>query len=69
MDPVTTVTCGTACTVTHVITIDVPPFNLTESDGAQIAAAILAVWVVGWGFRTLIRHLRETDGTTTEEEK
>lgn len=61
MEPVT-VTCSATCTVTHVVSIDLPPFQLDAEGGAAIAGAVLAVWAVAWGFRVLIRTLRETDG-------
>jgi hypothetical protein len=61
MEPVT-VTCSATCTVTHVVSIDLPPFQLDTEGGAAIAAAVLAIWALGWGFRVLIRTLRETDG-------
>ena len=37
------------------------PWNLTESQGATVGAAILGVWAIGWAFRSLIRHLQSTD--------
>lgn len=67
MEP-TTVTCAGACTVTHVITIDAPPFNLSEADGALIAGAILAVWAIGWAYRVLVKTLKHTDGYSISEE-
>jgi hypothetical protein len=69
-DPVY-VECSSACTVTVDIQAQFPPFNLSESDGAQIAGAILAVWAVAWAFRALVRHLRSSDGdssSTSESE-
>lgn len=69
MEPVT-VTCSASCTVTHVVTLDLPLFQLTPEQGAAIASAVLAVWAVGWGFRTLIRMVRHSDGDqpTTESD-
>jgi hypothetical protein len=65
MDPTpATVTCDGACTVSLVVSINSPPFNLTEAEGAQIAGAILAVLAVGWAFRVLIQLLRSSDGAT-----
>lgn len=64
----TTITCPSACTVTVVHELSLPPLQLTPAEGAQIAGAILAVWAVGWGFRTLIRHLKTSDGFSTNEE-
>ena len=60
--------CTGACTVTVVHEIKFPLFEMTPQEGAQIAGAVLAVWAVGWGFRVLIRTLRNTDGNQTEEE-
>lgn len=62
MDPVT-VQCASACTVT--LQLDVPPFNLSLEEGAVIAGAILAVWVVAWGFRVLIRTLNVDGDSST----
>lgn len=67
MEPVT-VTCGSACTVTHVVSIDMPPLQLTPEEGGVIAGAILAVWVVGWAFRLVIQHLRNSDGINQPSE-
>lgn len=61
----TYVTCNVSpCTIVH--QIDLPPFQLDTADGALIAGAILAVWVVGFGIRMLIRTLN-TDGKPTNE--
>lgn len=57
MDPIT-VECAGTCTVELVLSF--PWQSLTASDGALIAAAILAVWAVGWGFRALIRTVSES---------
>lgn len=62
MDPVI-VQCSSACTVT--LQLDVPPFNLSLEEGAVIAGAILAVWVLGWGFRVLIRTLNVDGDSST----
>lgn len=67
-DPVT-ISCPSACTVTLEHTFNVPPFNLTENDGALIAGAILAIWALGYGFRALIRTVRDTDGNSTNPEE
>jgi len=66
-DPVI-VTCGAACEVTVVHELALPPLTLTLAEGAQITGAILLVWVVGFGFRALIRTLhvdenRDSDGS------
>lgn len=60
------INCGSACTVTVVHDLSIPPFQLSLAEGAQIASAILAVWAVAWGIRTLIRVLN-SDGNPTSE--
>lgn len=65
----TTINCPSTCTVTVVHELSLPPLQLTPAEGAQIASAILAVWAVGWGFRTLIRHLKSSDGYSTSTEE
>lgn len=59
--------CTSACTVTVIHELSLPPLQLDAAGGAAIASAILAVWAVGWGFRTLIRMLKNSDGNSTEE--
>lgn len=57
------------CTVSPcqiVTTLDVPLLNLDASAGALIAAAIVAVWALGWGIRACIRALN-IDGLSTSE--
>lgn len=39
----------------------VSPFKLTLEDAGLISGAVLLLWSVGFGFRTLIRALRDTD--------
>lgn len=56
-----TIDCATACTVTVVHELSLPPLQLTTEDGVEIAAAVLLVWVVGWAFRTIIRTLKNVD--------
>jgi len=41
--------------------------DLSPAQGGEIAGAVLAIWALGWGFRTLIRTLRETDSETNHE--
>ena len=60
--------CTTACTVTVVHELSLPPLQLDAADGASIAGAILAIWAIGWGFRVLIQTLKHTDGNSTQEE-
>ncbi|MFT4248020.1 MAG: hypothetical protein QM581_08280 [Pseudomonas sp.] len=63
----TTITCTDACTITLVHEFSLPPFQLTKEEGAQIALAIGAVWVVAWAFRMLIRVLNSGDGNQPSE--
>lgn len=64
-DPVY-ISCNTACTVTVVHELSLPPLQLTAAEGGAIAGAILAVWAVGFGFRSVIRALN-IDGNSTNE--
>ena len=66
-DPVV-IECATACTVTVVHELSLPPLQLSADEGAVIAGAILAIWAIGWGFRALIQTLKHTDGNSTTEE-
>ena len=53
----TYVTCSVSpCTIVY--QVDLPPFQLDEAGGAQIAVAIIGVWAVGWAVRVVIRMLR-----------
>ena len=60
-DPVV-IDCATACTVTVVHELSLPPLQLDAAEGAAIAGAVLAIWAIGWAFRALIQTLRHTDG-------
>lgn len=66
-DPVV-IDCASACTVTVVHELSLPPLQLSVDEGALIAGAVLAVWVVGWAIRMLIRALHSSDGTSTTSE-
>lgn len=66
-DPVV-IDCASACTVTVVHELSLPPLQLSADEGAVIASAILAIWAIGWGFRALIQTLKHTDGNSTTEE-
>ena len=66
-DPIV-IECTTACTVTVVHELSLPPLQLSADEGAVIAGAILAIWAIGWGFRVLIQTLKHTDGNSTQEE-
>lgn len=67
-DP-TVIECPGTCTVTVVHELSLPPLQLDAADGAAIAGAVLAVWVVGWAFRMLIRalHIDGNSPTSSEE--
>jgi len=65
-DP-TVIECASACAVTVVHELSLPPLQLTPEEGAQIAVAVLVVWAVGWGVRQLTR-LIQTSGPSTEKE-
>ncbi|MNL60437.1 hypothetical protein D3C87_1842470 [compost metagenome] len=64
-DP-TVIDCASACTVTVVHELSLPPLQLTLEEGAQIALAISAVWVVGWAVRMVLRTLNTSDGNQPE---
>ena len=66
-DPIV-IDCGSACTVTVVHELSLPPLQLSSAEGAIIASAILAVWAVGWGIRMLIQTLKSSDGNNQESE-
>ncbi len=54
----TAINCSSACTVTVVHELSLPPLQLDTLGGAQIALAVLGVWAVGFGIRMLIRTMR-----------
>ena len=61
------ITCPSTCTVTVVHELSLPPLQLSTGEGAQIAAAVLAIWAIGWGFRVLVQALKKTDGESSTE--
>lgn len=65
-DPVI-INCPTACTVTVVHELSLPPLQLTAAEGASIASAILAVWAVGWAIRMVAQALKVSDGQPNQE--
>jgi len=67
MEPVTVI-CDAACTVSHVVSVDLPPFQLSSAEGALIASAVLAVWAVGFGFRAVIAALNSDSVSSIEKE-
>lgn len=67
-DPVI-IDCSTACTVTVVHELSLPPLQLDAAEGAAIAGAVLAIWAIGWAFRVLIQTLRNTDGNQSTNQE
>lgn len=67
-DP-TVIDCATACTVTVIHELSLPPLQLTTEEGALIASAILAIWGLAWGIRVLIQTLKFTDGNLSNSEE
>lgn len=57
----TGISCGSACTVTVKHEFSAPPFQLEAGQGAQVALAVIAVWVVGWSIRMFIRAMSSGD--------
>lgn len=66
--PANAVTCTSACTVTVVHELSLPPLQLSPAEGAEIASAVLAVWALGWGLRQVIRVLKSDGDSTSESE-
>lgn len=66
--PEQTIQCTSACTVTVQHEIALPVLDISTVDGALIASAVLAVWVVGYGFRLLIRAFNVDSFSTTNHE-
>jgi hypothetical protein len=67
MDPQSVIECATACTVTVVHVISIPPFDLTLEEAGQISGAILLVWAVGAVFRE-VTHMIDRNTSSTEKE-
>jgi len=59
--------CSSACTITVVHELSLPPLQLSLEEGSLIAGAILAVWAIGFGFRALIRTLNIDGNSSTSE--
>ncbi|WP_454903226.1 hypothetical protein [Variovorax gossypii] len=66
-DP-TVIECTGACTVTVVHELSLPVLQLEPEQGAQIAAAIVGVWAVGWCIRQLVKLLQSSDVSSKESE-
>lgn len=64
----TVIECATACTVTVVHELSLPPLQLTAEQGALISSAVLLVWAAGWGIRMLVQLIRSSDSESTEKE-
>ena len=67
-DP-TVIDCPSACTVTVVHELSLPPLQLTAEEGAGIAGAVLAIWAVGYAFRMAIRALNIDGNSSTQSEE
>jgi hypothetical protein len=65
----TVTTCDAACTVTMVVSLNTPFFNLDEAGAAGIAGAVLRVWALGFGIRQIIRTARDADGNSSTSEE
>lgn len=64
--PESVIECASACTVTVIHELSLPPLQLELAEGAAIAGAVLAVWAVGWAIRMLIRALSTGDSPHQE---
>lgn len=51
------ITCAGTCTLVIQHEFINPLLQLDASQAAQIGWAVIAVWVVGWGFRMIIRAI------------
>ena len=43
----------------------VSPFKLSLAEAGAVVTAVLGVWAVGYGFRAIVRAIRETDGSSS----
>ncbi len=50
----TTITCSSSPCAVPIDAVIFPPLQLDIAAGSLIAGAIIAVWVTGWFFRTII---------------
>lgn len=66
-DPVV-ISCESACTVTVVHDLSLPPLQLDSVDGALIASAILAIWAIGFGIRAVIQTIKSGGISNSESE-
>ncbi|MDB5965400.1 MAG: hypothetical protein JWQ72_1900 [Polaromonas sp.] len=65
-DP-TVIDCASACTVTVVHELSLPPLQLDEAGGGLVAASITLCWAAGWAVRMIVRTIRDTDKTDSDE--
>lgn len=65
-DP-TVIDCSSACTVTVVHELSLPPLQMDLEGAGAVAGAVVLVWAAGWAFRTLIRVLRDSDRSELED--
>jgi len=56
-----------ACDETEYLTYH--PFSLSATDGALIGAAIVSTWLVGFGWRAVIRTLNSRSPSSASEEE
>ncbi len=63
-DP-TVVSCASACTVTVVHELSLPPLQLSAEDGLQISVAVIGCWAIGWVFRLISRQVQSSASDTT----
>ena len=59
-DPIV-IDCSSACTVTVVHELSLPPLQLTPDEGLQIVVAVIVMWCVGWAFRQVIRLIKTSE--------
>jgi hypothetical protein len=59
--------CEGSCTVTHVVTLEIPVLNLTPEEGALIGGAVLLIWAIGFGVRSVIQTLRVDESQGEKE--
>ena len=44
------------------------PFSMSATQGAEVAAAVMGVWLVGWGWRAIYSALGSRSGGSSSEE-
>lgn len=58
-DP-TVIECVSACTVTVVHQLSIPPFQLSLDDGLKISVAVTVVWSLGWALGLIKRQIQQS---------